>query len=304
MGARLLLLVAILHVATAESVSFNFECDTSSPFIMDPNEHKTFGYVTQFNGVGLASAFPKDLTVSVPWNGGAPPPNLPGVKAPTSSVPVNTVSVVGVIEKLIWDGGVGDPIEIDFYVSQENAVQIKTLQQSVLKTTTIKTLQWWIASYDQQQKIWYEAAYPLQPRVLTGLINPNLDVDLTPFLVKDGVDVDVYKIAIKVAPGANMESQLQFQTSASKPLVKQWGLTVGTLASASAVAMTAAAPHPPPPITAMLSEAEEEEEEDVDSEAEEEESVDDEEATEEDAEEEAEEEDVEGEEAETEEEDA
>jgi len=217
------------------SVSFTFECDKSSAFIMDPNEHKRYGYVTAFNGAGLAAAFPTDLTVSVPYNGKSDPTNLPGYVKASATVPTPICKVVGVIEKFEWDGGVGGSINIDFWVSQENAVQIKTLQQSVLKTTNVNALQWWVADYDQEQKLWYEAAYPLTPRIVTGIItgkeNPNMDVDLNGAAVKDGIDVMVYKVSIKVAPAANCAYQLQFQNSAYKPLVKQWGLQVGTLAA-------------------------------------------------------------------------
>jgi len=218
------------------SIAFEYACDKSSAFVMDPNEHKRYGYVTQFNGVGLAATFPKDLIVSVPFNSNTPPENLEGYVAATPAVPTPTCKVVGVIERFSWAGGVGDAIEIDFFASQENAVQIKTLQQSVLKTTTINALQWWIADYDQERKLWFEQAYILSPdKFITGIItgkeNPNLDAILDPVPVKDGIDVNVYSIKVKVAPAANKAYQLQFQNSAYKPLVKQWGLQVGTLAA-------------------------------------------------------------------------
>jgi len=220
------------------SIAFEYACDKSSAFVMDPNEHKRYGYVTDFNGVGLADAFPRDLIVSVPFNGVAEPKNLPGYVAATKDVPTPTCKVVGVIERFSWAGGVGDAIEIDFFASQENTVQIKTLQQSVLKTTTINKLSWWIADYDQEQKLWFEQAYVLSPStyitgIITGKENPNLDAILDPVVVKDGIDVFVYSIKIKVAPAANQAYQLQFQNSAFKPLVKQWGLQVGTLAAAA-----------------------------------------------------------------------
>jgi hypothetical protein len=217
------------------TIAFDHTCDKSSAFVMDPNEHKKYGYITAFNGVGLAAAFPKDLIVSVPFNSNTAPSHLDGYVAATETVPTPTCKVVGVIEHFVWNGGVGDSIDIDFYVSQENAVQIKTLQQSVLKTTTVNALQWWIADYDQERKLWFEAAYPLAPTIVTGIITgketPNLDADLSPVVIKDGIDVNVYMIKIKVAPAANQAYQLQFQNSAYKPLVKQWGLQVGTLAA-------------------------------------------------------------------------
>jgi hypothetical protein len=217
------------------SIPFEFACDKVAGFIMDPNEHQQYGYVTAFNGVGLAAAFPTDLTVSVPYNAGAAPANLVGYAPASDTVPTPICKVVGVIERLAWNGGVGDAIECDFWCSQENAVQIKTLQQSVLSTTKISAFQFWVAHFDQERKMWYEAAYILGPqKVLTGLITggaqPNLDVNLNGEYVKEGIDVKVYCVKVKIAPAANQAYQLQFQNSAYKPLVKQWGLVVGTLA--------------------------------------------------------------------------
>jgi len=216
------------------TISFDFECDKSEAFVNNPNDHKTYGYVTAFYGVGLAAAFPPDLQVSVPFNNNTAPQHLGGYTPPSATAPMASAKVVGVIEKFSWAGGVGDPICIDFFVSQENAVQIKTAQQSVLKTTTVKQLGWWIGAYDQEKKCWYEAAYPISTTIvglITGMPELNLDADLTPVPVKDGIDVNVYKIAIKVAPAADNVYPLQFQNSAYKPLVKNWGLIVGTLAA-------------------------------------------------------------------------
>jgi hypothetical protein len=47
--------------------------------------------------------------------------------------------------------------------------------------------------------------------------------------VKDGIDVNIYKVSIHVAPAAKQAYTVQF-ASADQPLVKQWGLVEGTLA--------------------------------------------------------------------------
>ena len=115
--------------------------------------------------------------------------------------------MVGVIEKFAWPGGAGNPISIDLWVSQENATQIKAIQQSTLTTTKVTALQWWICAFDQETKVWYERAYPLEPHTITGIIkgkdNLEFNVDLTGASVKDGIDVMVYKVSMSVAPAAN-----------------------------------------------------------------------------------------------------
>jgi hypothetical protein len=198
------------------SVPFEYGCNVAGAFVMAPNEHPV-GWVTALDGFGLSAGGVKaDLTVTQPVTRGR-------------------ITVVGVLENFSWAGGAGDPLKLDFYVSQENATQIKALQQTALKNTRVSKLGWWIADYDQETKAWYEKSYPMSPSTISGTIqgneNPSLDVDLTGAPVKDGIDVMVYKVAIEVAPAANQQYALHFADSAAKPIVKAWGLQVGTLAA-------------------------------------------------------------------------
>jgi hypothetical protein len=214
------------------SVQYEYDCVKGAGFMMDPNQHKRVGYVTSLSGFGQAK-FSADLTVAVPFNSGAKP-TFSGIQfVPGGSSSLATASVVGVIEKFSWNGGVGDAIKIDFWVSQKNALQIKTMQQSALKTTSISALAWWIVNYDQERKVWYEQSYPLAGSVagvVAGGSNPSLNVDLTPAPVADGIDVYVYKVSLSVAPGANGSYTLHFANSVGAKQIKSWGLVVGTLA--------------------------------------------------------------------------
>lgn len=216
------------------TVPYEFECDKSSGFVMDPNEHKCVGYITALRGLGMNKPLAQDLRVSLPYNN--PAPTYKPLVSGTSFDPVHhTVQVVGVLEKFTWAGGVGDPIEIDFWTSQENAFQIKALQQTTLKDTRIESFGFWIADYDQESRQWYEKAYPLGSGQLTGVVsnreNPELNVDLRGAPAKDGIDVMVYRISLKLAPGANQQYALSFANSSSQHVAKPWGLVVGSLAA-------------------------------------------------------------------------
>jgi hypothetical protein len=217
------------------SVPYAYDLDRANGFVMDPNEHKRVGYVTKLDGFGLTGPLPADLRVNVPFSDGrtlgyAGLQTAPGI---TGSAAPLIASVVGVMEKWEWDGTVGGPIKIDFYCSQENATRIKTLQQLALKTTNVKALGWWICDYDQETKTWYEAAYPKSAPAVTGIImgkdNPELNVDLTPVPVKDGIEVNVYKVSIAVVPGANQQYALDLANSSTRSVAKSWGLIVGSL---------------------------------------------------------------------------
>src|SRR5690349_1649799 len=159
---------------------------------MDPNVHHCVGYLTYFDGLDMSVPLAQDIAVSVPYNG--PAPNYKAI------VPTNqkAVHVVGVLEKFVWAGGVGDALEFDFWVSQENATRLKTLQQTTLKSTIIDPVGWWIADYDQETKQWYEKCFPLGSGTLTGVLankeNPELTIDLKGEPVKPGSDVLAYKV--------------------------------------------------------------------------------------------------------------
>jgi hypothetical protein len=185
-------------------------------FIQDPNEHQRVGYVTAFAGLGLPQALNADLTVTNPQTGAE-------------------MTVVGVIAQFEWNGGVGDPLKIDMYVSQENAAQLKLLQQSTLKTTKVSALNYLIINYDPEVKQWFTQAAPQQPPlsgIVPGTPNPDLTVDMTGVPVKAGIDVNVYQVSVQIAPGANQAYVLTFANGATTPVAKAWGLVVGSPASA------------------------------------------------------------------------
>ena len=200
------------------TVPFNYACDFTAGFVQDPNEHQRVGYVTAFAGLGLSEALKADLTIVNPQTAA-------------------DMTVVGVIAQFEWNGGVGNPLEIEMYVSQENAVQLKTVQQSTLKNTTVTALNYLILDYDQEVKQWFTQAAPAQPP-LTGIVaggsNPELNVDMTPVAAKSGLEVSVFKVMVQVAPPANKAYALTFANSANMPVAKAWGLVVGSTASAQA----------------------------------------------------------------------
>ena len=190
-----------------------FECSVSSGFVMDPGEHQRIGWVTKLDGFDLpAGGIKADLQVSDPLTAGNGEPLV--------------VPAAGVLEKFSWAGGTGDPLELDFYVSQENAFQIKALQQTALKNTAVKVLDFLIADYDQEAKAWFTALIPGQPLsgTITGKGSPQLNVDLTPVPAKDGIDVNVYKVSIAIAPPPHQVYALKLASGSTRTVAKSWGV--------------------------------------------------------------------------------
>lgn len=206
---------------------------------MDPTKKQRFGYIVSFEGLGLGAALPADIKVYTPFNTGAgAQPTYSKLKLDGASAtnPIGSANVVGVIDHFSWSGGVGDPISISCYVSAENGTQLKALQQLTLKTTTIKSLGWWIADFDEESKQWFEEAYPIAPQLITAQINApgkndvRLHVSTAPEKVAPNIDINVYNLQIEVVPAANQQCTFHFANSATKKVVKSWGLVVGTQA--------------------------------------------------------------------------
>lgn len=223
-------LVVALGVVWAASVPFEFECDKSSGLIMDPNMHKRIGFITEFDGVGLTLPLKKDLQARLPFK-----TIFPGLNYIQMVNGQPTTSVVGVLENFAWNGGVGDPIKLEFWVSQESMTSLKAVMSAALKTNTISAIDWWIGDYDQETKTWYEAAKPsrgaLKGTIQGGTGNPVINVDAAPAPTKGlSGEVALYKVVLEMVPRPNEPNTLVFANSSAKPMTKTWGLQVGTLA--------------------------------------------------------------------------
>jgi len=211
-------------------MAHSFPCDWKSGFVMDPTKKQRFGYLTAFNGLGLAAALATDISVFCPYNNATAPAYTP------VAIANNKVSVVGVVENVNWNGGVGDAFSFSVYMSSENAMLLKTLQQMTLKTTSISALGFWIADFDEEVKAWFEQAHPLAPLSLTCQLNAPTPKDIRlhvadePVKVAAGIDVNVYNVYFEVVPAANQTATFNLATSSTKKVAKNWGLVVGTLA--------------------------------------------------------------------------
>jgi hypothetical protein len=215
-------------------MAYNFPADWKSGFVMDPVKKQRVGYITDFNGLGLTAALAKDLNVFCPYNNAAAP-SYTALGAPAEG----KVSVTAVLENVSWGGGVGDAFTFSCYMSSENANLLKALKQMTLKTTSITTIGWWIANFDEETKVWFEEHYPKAPVKPTGQLNAvskndiRLHIADEPVKVAPNIDVNVYNVYFEMVPAANQTATYTVSSSASKTVVLPWGLVVGTLAKAA-----------------------------------------------------------------------
>jgi hypothetical protein len=201
------------------SIPLVFDCDMQSGFLMNPNVHNRIGYVSAFQAFG-APKLNSDLTLSLPFT---PLHELLSMIQAPGLPPVT--NVVGVIQNFSWNGGLGDPLKISFFVSKENATLLNALEQTSFKTNAVSSLGWWIGDYDQAAKVWFEAAYPASSPTVSGTIanSSALSVNLTPVPVAAGINVNVYEVSIQVSPVPHSVFGLEFANSSRSAVTRSWG---------------------------------------------------------------------------------
>jgi hypothetical protein len=200
---------------SAPTNSLDFVCDWRFGFNLDSNSKGTVGYLLMWSGCGGLN-LAKDITV---WN--------PFDAAGQTVVTGPTIQCIGLIESFRYAGGGDDPIRISVYVSKGTAADVRGKLASPVPNTKLQ-LTWYIVSYDDEKKGWYEAALVRD----TGKVDASVDTangDLQMFVANDGtrisdtLDLKVYKFEFQVVPAANKTSLLEFATGPSQKLVKQWG---------------------------------------------------------------------------------
>jgi hypothetical protein len=205
---------------------------------MDPSKKQRVGYLVDFTGLDMGEYLKKDIEVFTPFGTGADPTYS---ELKLSGAGKDQFTVTGIIESLTYNGGVGDPICVSAYISAQNAEIIKGKMKGTLKTTVVKSLSWWICNFDEENKSWFEEAYPKEPTKVAGQLNApggkdiRLQVADDPTKVAQNVDVNVYSLYFEVVPAANQVYSLHFATSRETKFVRNWGLKIGTL---NAAAMT------------------------------------------------------------------
>jgi hypothetical protein len=201
--------------ATANSL--DFECDWRYGFNLNARQKGTVGYLLFWSGCGGLN-LPKDIEVWNPYFGTAGQTVVTGEKVPC----------LGLIETFRFQGGEEDPIRITAYVSKDTAANVRAKLASPLTNTKVK-VQWYLISYDDEGKNWYESALvkdgaKASANIDTARGQVQMFIDNAPTRVSETLDVRVYRFEFQIIPAAGATTNLEFATGASQKLVKQWGV--------------------------------------------------------------------------------
>jgi len=210
----------------------NLDCDWTSGFVMDPSKKQRVGYLTTFEGLNMGEFLKPDIEVYSPYSSSET--EYEGVELDEES---GKITCVGVIESYSFAGGVGDPICVSAYISAENAEIIKAKTKGTLDTTILSSMSYWICNFDEENKVWYEEAFPKEPTEMRGQLNApggkdlRLTVASDPTKVHANIDINVYNLYFEMIPAADDTFAMHFATSSKTKFVRNWGLKVGTNAA-------------------------------------------------------------------------
>ncbi|MFZ5893391.1 MAG: hypothetical protein ACOY0T_20185 [Myxococcota bacterium] len=192
----------------------NFDCDWRLGFNLDPVRKGTIGYLLFWSGCGGLS-LTKDIEV---WN----------AFAGTGQTVVSgaTVKCIGLIERFRYGGESDAPIRITAFVSKDTAANVRAKLANPITATTLQ-VSWYIVSFDDDRKQWFEAAFiknAARAQADVDVVNGTLQLFVESKSVPVGghLDLGVYKIEFQIVPAEGASTLLEFATGPTQRLVKKW----------------------------------------------------------------------------------
>ena len=195
--------------------SLSFDCDWRFGFNLHALGKGTVGYLLFWSGCGGLN-LKKDVQV---WN--------PFDSAGQTVVQGPKIDCIGLIESFRFEGGEDDPIRISAYVSKDVAADVRATLARPLPTTKVK-VGWYIISYDDDDKCWYESSLIRDKKNAEANIDTS-DGVMQMFIANQGtriaetLDLKVYKLEFQIVPAAGKNTLIEFATGPSQRLVKKWG---------------------------------------------------------------------------------
>lgn len=194
--------------------NLDFDCDWRRGFNFEPASTGTIGYLLFWAGCG-GLALTKDIEVWNPFSG----PGQTVVSGPL-------IKCVGLIESFRFDGEQDSPIRISAYVSKGTAANVRAKVAKPVTSTSVQVA-YYILSYDDENKQWFEAAFVKNKAKASASVDTTggvlqLFIDSQPTRVDDRLDLRVYKLEFQIAPPKGVTTELEFASGSTQKLVKSW----------------------------------------------------------------------------------
>jgi len=143
--------------------------------------------------------------------------------------PKNLSNYVGVLSKISWAGGIGDPIELSIHISTYNKQVISTLLHKTLENIQVE-FGFIVHDYDPLKKQYFPAFFggttPNEGSTrLKGLIYKEGGKELQLKIEGKGTEVtspENWILSLKVIP-QTLQQSINFAVAVGMNVVKQWG---------------------------------------------------------------------------------
>jgi hypothetical protein len=197
-----------------ETNNLDYDCEWRFGFNMEPGGRATVGYLLFWSGCG-GLGLAKDITVWNPYSGSG-----------QTVVSGSTIQCIGLIESFRYDGEADSPIRITAYVSKETAANVRAKVAKPVTSTSVQ-VSWYILSYDDENKEWFESAFIKNKAKATAAVDTEggvlqLFIDSRPTQVDSRLDLRVYKLTFQIVPAKGSTTTLEFATGSTQKLVKSW----------------------------------------------------------------------------------
>jgi hypothetical protein len=206
-------------VEEVEANDFDYDCDHRFGFVMNPSGTATVGYLLVWSGLGGLALSP-DIEV---WN----PFSSPGQKV----LKGDRVKCIGLLESLKFAGEEDDPMRFVAWVSQGTAANIRAKIARPLTSTKLDMV-FYIISYDEEKKQWYEAGLVKDGKRMKAALDTTggevqIFVSNKPTRIQENSETRVYRFEFQVVPAAGETSIVEFALGPTQRFVKRWGATDG-----------------------------------------------------------------------------
>jgi hypothetical protein len=196
--------------------AIDLTCDWQFGANVVSTEKGRVGYLLTWSGLGGLN-LAQDIEV---WN----PYSTAGQKVLSGP----RVKCIGLIERFQFNGDVGDPIRIRALVSRGTATNVRDRIGRPVSNTKVK-FAWYIIDFDEEDKLWYEAAFVKTPSTgaegaldsMGGELQISVDKDGTP--LSPSLDIRVFGVEFQLVPAEGKTATLEFATGSKRRMVKSWG---------------------------------------------------------------------------------
>lgn len=197
-----------------ETNNLDYECDWRLGLNLNPGCKGTIGYLLFWSGCGGLS-LAKDMEVWNPFSGSG-----------QTVANGRTITCIGLLESFRFQGESDAPVRMVAYVSKETAANVRVKLAGPMTTTSVQVA-WYILSFDDDKKHWFEAAFVKNnARAYANVATEDgvlqMAIDNKAVRPSDGLDLQLVRFEFQITPSVGSSSLLEFATGSTQRLVKRW----------------------------------------------------------------------------------